>query len=230
MPKAVQQSTTRRALLSAAPAIAAIAVPAVALAAAPSAAQASMTEDVELARLAGEWSRLDAEHRTIRAEIERIREQAERLPAPEALYHRPGKDRLWYSISSDFSPPADAWAVGEWRKALQRDECWWERHGRSDLVERAGEILSAWDRHQEAKAQLREQLGEARLEERDLQIARHMEALERRAMVLRATTREGWAFKARLYQRYAGPRDADDYDDMLFASLMRDLQPVEHAS
>jgi hypothetical protein len=217
MPQADPKLTTRRALFAAAPAAALLAAPVV--------AQATAADDTELIRLGEEWSRLVAQNDAADTELDDIAGQSHRLPAPAALYHRPGQDRWWFSVDRDFSKPVDAWAAGAWRQSLQRDALWWERNGLGERGDRAREILDAWDRHQEAQARFREQLGEGALKDRQQEIGRQLDEIEARITQLPARTMRGAAVKARLVRRYC---DADweadqDADGRALSSLVRDL-------
>ena len=228
MTKAAPQSTTRRALLSAAPAITALTIPAVALA-----SQATATGDEELVRLGQEWSQLIEVERTTGGEIERIWEQADLLPAPQALYHRPGIDRIWFDHRESFTLggpsfalPADEWAVEEWRKVPERIDRgdWFVSIEEAERTRaRAEEIVSAWEDYKEAKAQLRKSLGVDALQERMRETQCRIADIEERIGRLQARTLQGVAVKARLYELHAAHRDPEDYDAKLFASLMRDL-------
>jgi hypothetical protein len=219
MHPADRNSTTRRALFAAAPALAAGAVPTLAV------ATDGQQEDAELIRLGQEWSRLKAEEAVLEGEVDRIWQQSLDLPAPGAFYHRRGVDRLWFSISGDFSKPADEWAVGEWRSQLTRAHTVTSADQIERIHARAREIVAAADAHKEAQAQLRKQLGGDALHERMRETMARIEELEAQILQLEARTLPGVAVKARLVECYPDIEEPGTYGAHVLASLMRDLRP-----
>jgi hypothetical protein len=198
--QAGRKALTRRALFAA--------VPAVVLIAARITGQAVAAEDGELIRLGRERSRLAAVDGALAAEIDRICLAALRLPAPQALYHRPGEDRIWYESRStflqcraaEFSHPADNGAVDRWREALEKD---WrvKPEELARIHARAREIIQAWDGHAQAQKQFRKTAGEDALIERRRENRDQLAVVETRIRQLPARTMQGAALKAKVGAR-----------------------------
>jgi hypothetical protein len=225
MPQADHKPTTRRALFAAAPAVA-LALPAASVAIGLPAVAAA-DPDTELLELGRQHAEADALYYALSDQCEAACEAAIAAypPPPEALFHRPGKDRMWFSPDADFSRPVDAWAAGEWRQALDRDASWLQLHRRGDMVERAKEIVAAWDSWMNARDQVLVTRGVRELERRVDAQGYAVTEIEHRIFAMRATTPAGWRLKARLARRVVMDPYAPDgtYEDRLVRSLLADL-------
>jgi hypothetical protein len=208
MPEASHQFTTRRALLRASPALAAI----------PAIASAYPSDDAELIDLGRRWQALEDERNRL-LDREAELEAAAQLPPPAALYRRPS-DVMWYGKAGD--EPADHTTVNRWRRALNTPWlCGEER--RAAIHARASEIIEAWESHGRAREDLRNRLGlnavsDAIDDVSDLQLE-----IEKKSFELPAKSADGLRFKALLAKRYVEADEPDSFERRVLDSLLVDL-------
>lgn len=217
-----QPTLPRRRLLASALALpiaaTAVAVPAIAAA----------NPDAELLDLGRQHAEADARYNALNDRSEAAHEAAIAAypPAPQALYHRPGIDPIWFDIRPDFGAPADAWAVAQWRDCLSRDR-WSGPLSKAEYVRvRAVEITAAWDGWMDAQEQVQAALGLPELERQLDAEGRALTEIEHRIFALRAKTPAGWQLKARLARRAVMdpyPQPDGTYEDLVVRSLLSDL-------
>ncbi|WP_374572776.1 hypothetical protein [Phenylobacterium sp.] len=208
---------SRRHVLGATPAFAALTAPALA-------ASATTRTDADgpllvlrdrLAALRGEIEDLDAKWLSAMACVAEP-------PAPDALrwraddyFRSPSREKIGAVMSTDAIARLEA-IRGVYQLGMTEAR-------RRQLAARIEEVIAARDRWEAAAEAARRAAGVTALTARLDVLVEEEDALERRAFVMRATTPAGLAFKASLVRRY-NLDDADSHASMSLRSLLDDME------
>lgn len=211
MSQAAKASTTRRALLGAAPVIALAAAPAV----------AAVNPDAELLALAAEWRALDAKVDSVEAQAEALDVASRYPPLPEALHWR--ESDFYLRSHTDKTGERMSWAAIDRHREARGKAFVGRPEELNPLYARIEEVIEAERAHAEACAQVRKSSGYDRLCNLQANTVDQMSEIELRIAQLPARTDEGRKFKAELVKRYGNLDGDENYADHFILSLLRDM-------